>query len=55
MAVHSYLLYNGCSTNKSTSEFWLKPDETSPAGKLLYEAVDEALPYLAVTGQGVDP
>ena len=55
VAVHSYLLYNGCSTNKSTSEFWLKPDETSPAGKLLYEAVDEALPYLAVTGQGVDP
>lgn len=55
VAIHSYLLYNGCSTNQSTSEFWLQADESTPQGRLLYAAADAALHYLAVTGQGADP
>lgn len=55
VAIHSYLLYNGCNTNQSTSEFWLEPDDSSEYGKFLYEAVDEILPYLAVMGEGVTP
>ena len=55
VAIHSYLLYNGCSTNQSTSEFWLQADASTAQGRLLYAAADEALCYLAVTGQGVEP